>query len=847
MPKVLEQAPFSGSAVTNPEAPQALTFEEQALLDILTDQPVTVGPNGETAPAIAAYTGQIIGALIPRPERPGSTAAEDSDPLFQGADQDRFLGRLERGQDAAGVVQRAASRFLKPLVSALRGDPTLRSRVDSLLFDGTETAPGRPRRFTVDGTRLQRQRRLGVQEAQYLAIVEDITEVNPYLVAAGATEPALAHAVLKSEFERRSARTRQEIPFGSSVPLVVAGAGIHGTISSGSLLVERPDLIEDTLFLDQASTPGGVFDRANGDAHNVNSANYVGDEPFVLPPQVTDGTVRLEAGLFPQSPGERTDPNGGRTASINRLVPFFPSPDEYNRGVRYVSNWIFSLASKLQDSLLMRRFRGETSLDVIRLNGDGPDEFRVITNDLRTGKPFEVTTSNVQLATGLGIPRRVVADTPLYREVLAEQEKMGSTRFPLYSNAVEAYNYFADRTRGPVENGSTFTIVGSGDSAATLVEALAGLYQEGNLDLSKVKKIFVIAQSPLSERCRYNAINDVLERFEAVTGRKNLLELVQDQVSEIYLQFDPARRSIEENNILLRNKNGENIRAEDGVVLRTDHVIEATGFESELARILAPLLKGMTLEDSITDIRSEANPLVTVGQILTQYPGISIVGTASRPNFTPDKRQTLPEGTQEVLEAVGENVVAIGLRGTDTTIATKQWLRSRRATLPTYRRPAGDAPQEPMSAGKLMSDTFVVPLSQDRPAVDRKLEPNAALLTPMLLIPMSGRKLAAQGTVDSSVPEIMEDGGQLAMFEARMTGQRQFGARITFADNQVRVTPVGQLPSELARELALAAFDPSFQAYALAAMQARRSDSIAIRLSYNGTDLDLENSVVQAA
>lgn len=829
-----------------------LTFEQGALLDILTEQAVPVGPVDEErlVSPVRDYTGRIIGGTLLDLTK-ASPESEQSRPRasFQGEDsRETFAGALERGVDAAGIVQRAASRFLRPLVDALRGDPTLRGRIDSLLYDGTESDPSKPRRFTLSPTALRGQRRLGREEQQYLEVVADITEVNPYLVAAGAVEPNIAHAVLRCEYDRRSLSTRKAIPSGSSVPLVVAGAGIHGTIAGGSILTERPDILEDALFFDRAATPGGVFDRANGEAHLVNSANYVGDEPFVLPPRIADGTIRLEAGLFPQSPGERTNPNGGRTGSINRLVPFFPSPDEYERAKRYVSNWTFALASKLQNTLLMRRFRGETELRSIELAGDGStDMYRVVTQDLQNGERFEVTTNNVLLPTGLGKPRRVVQNDRYFQEILQVQEDEGADRFPLYCDAVEAYNYFADVTRGPVRNGRRFAIIGSGDSAATLIEALAGLYKTGNL--GEIDKITVIASSSLSERCRYTSINDALERFAAATGRKNLLEVVDARVNSIALAYDPNNASLRDSNYIgLFDQNGDTIADSQGQIVAVDHVIEATGFESELEEILQPLLGGKRLQDSLADITARSNPFVAVGQMLADNPGIGIVGTAAVPKFNADKQAVLPVGTQEVLNAVSENVVAIGLRGTDTTIATKQWLRMRRDQLPDYVPPAGEADQPPISPDKPMRDTFFVPLGANLPPTDKTLEPNAKLLTPLLLLPLAARGLASRKDIDASIPTLFEAGDQLAAFRVVPGAEtRQYRAKVTFTDAGVGVTPVGDMPVELTRELALAAMDPHFQSYGMDAMRRRRSDSITVTLNYEGERLNLQDSLVQAS
>ncbi|HTH71847.1 MAG TPA: hypothetical protein VL737_00610 [Candidatus Pristimantibacillus sp.] len=846
------EAPGATALLERPEqsAIDQLTFEQDALLNILTEESFPVESFGEerqVAP-VADYTGRVIGGISldgtkPQPEQTGPQAA------FQGEDsRETFAGALERGVDAAGIVRRAASRFLMPFVDALRGDPTLRGRVDSLLYNGTESDPLKPKRFTLDIDSLREQRGLGREEREYLQVVSDITEVNPFLVAAGAVEPSIAHAVLRCEYDRRSLSTRRAIPSGSSVPLVVAGAGIHGTIAGGSILTERPDILEDALFFDRAATPGGVFDRANGEAHLVNSANYVGDEPFVLPPRVTDGTIRLEAGLFPQSPGERTNPDGGRTGSINRLVPFFPSPDEYERAKRYVSNWTFALASKLQNTLLMRRFRGETELRSIELAGDGSaDTYRVITQDLQSNEQFEVTTNNVLLPTGLGKPRRVIRDDEYFQELLRVQEAEGTDRFPLYCDAVEAYNYFADVTRGPVRSGRRFAIIGSGDSAATLIEALAGLYKVGNL--GEVDKITVVASSSLSERCRYSSISDALERFEAATGRKNLLEVVDSRVESLLLRFDPLDRSISDGNAInLVDAAGNVISGSaGGPPVEVDHVIEATGFESELEQILRPLLGGKRLQDSLSDITARSNPFVAVGQMLADNPGIAIVGTAAVPKFTPDKQAELPAGTQEVLNAVSENVVAIGLRGTDTTIATKQWLRMRRDQLPTYVPPTGEADQAPISPDKPMRDTFSVALDANLPPVDRTLEPNAALLTPLLLLPLAARGLASRNDVDPSVPLVVEADDQIAAFRVMPVEKRQYRARITFSDSAVGVTPVGDMPVELTRELALAAQDPHFQSYGMDAMRRRRSDSITVTLNYNGEQLSLQDSLVQAS
>jgi len=116
------EAPGATALLERPEqsAIDQLTFEQDALLNILTEESFPVESFGEerqVAP-VADYTGRVIGGISldgtkPQPEQTGPQAA------FQGEDsRETFAGALERGVDAAGIVRRAASRFLMPFVDA---------------------------------------------------------------------------------------------------------------------------------------------------------------------------------------------------------------------------------------------------------------------------------------------------------------------------------------------------------------------------------------------------------------------------------------------------------------------------------------------------------------------------------------------------------------------------------------------------------------------------------------------------------------------------------------------------------------------------------------------------------
>lgn len=720
---------------------------------------------------------------------------------------------------------------LSPLVQALRGHAVYGSRTEAMLFANPQGYTDTVGRFLISRGLLERQRLLSTREAAYIESVEHLSSVNPYIVAAGVAAPEVTNICLDAELARRSQATREALPDGSYTPLVVAGVGIHGTIAAGEILRQRPDLAADAVFLDKAKTAGGVFAKANGPAHNLNSATYIGNEPFQLP-DVTDGTLREFAGIFPQYPGERTDPRRGRTGSINRLIPYFPAPDELKKAARYITNWHLALMAKEQAALTVANFMGETELIQAEPNLDGgPGLFKLTLRDQSeqgTATTRTLYTDSLLLPTGLGKPRRVVKDNEFLQQILdAQRDKPG---LPYYTDAIDAYNFFADQTREKEPHGRRIAIIGNGDTAATLAEALGGLFETGNID--DIDEIYIVAEASVSERCRYALIADLLERK---TGRKNILQYVERRVGEVLFRNPFARDpdTVRNDGLALVDTEGfliSKTQQNSLDILVVDHVIEATGFSSRVEEILKPLLGQQKLADATEGITLPSDPNVVLGQRLRNYPEIAILGTASDPAITPEKLAQYPQTTQEVLRLVDENVVAIGLRGLDTTAAARTWLGQyapQPAEQPIIRR----APGKILSTEPAAIPVEIRTVNEPMPPVNRHVVIDDGLLTPLLLTPLAKHRLANHTQVTGSV-----------------RGRATYNATIYLDGNEVSVVGADDMPAAVLNELAGAASDSYFRAYANEAMRQRRgSEGIDVRVTYQNGRLVPAKSIVQAA
>jgi hypothetical protein len=754
---------------------------------------------------------------------------------------------------SADVINSNFVDTLSPLVAALRGHATYGPEAVARLFANPQGYIDTASRYLVSRDLLGRQRQLTAKETEYLKTVENLSAVNPYIVAAGVAAPEVTDIFLDAEMARRSARSREKLPSGSFVPVAVIGAGVHGTIAAGEILRLRPDLIVNGVFIDKAGTGGGVFAYANGKAHNANSASYVGPEPFKLP-DVTDNTLREMAGLFPQFPGERTDPNRGRTGSINRMVPWMVSPDELMKHMRYLTNWHMALMAKEQAALTMTNFMGEMelvkvepSLLYLSPSGNQRGSLKLTMRDLSQGEDAEdyiLYTDNILATTGLGEPKRVVAEDDNFKQIIEAQKDIPG--LPYYCNGLEAYRYFADPTREKLEHGRSIAIIGNGDLAATLAEAGGGLFDA--INLGEIDQIYIVSESSPNARCRYAALADLLERK---TGRKNILKYVEERVNSVAIGNPSGERGDDpaKDGLILRKKSTQPgtaeqiiLDSENGIV-RISHVIEATGFESRLEEILSPLLGGETLSNSTLNITLPGKPGVVVGQKLNRYPGIAILGTASDPTISDEKLAEYPDSTQEVIKLVGENVVSIGLRGPDTTAGARSWLYDRQYMLPKKAAAAGITGRILGSRTDRRRKGIVDVRGSSVPSVRRTATIDDGLLTPLLLAPIARHRMERPAVS----PVRKRKSSRVPVSGAH--GHSEYDVEITLGSKRVTVeqgeTPI---PVDVLDELAIAAGGGHFRAYAAEAMRRRRgpgSDHVKAHLVYTNGKLNLTDSVVQ--
>jgi hypothetical protein len=292
--------------------------------------------------------------------------------------------------------------------------------------------------------------------------------------------------------------------------------------------------------------------------------------------------------------------------------------------------------------------------------------------------------------------------------------------FPKLSDTLGAFTALASEEVRQAAPGETMVLGGGGNSVDTLLEYLGGLFDSNNKNVRNVKKIYVVTKSKLSQRPRYAATRDLLER----NGRGNLVELVNARVGDVDFADDPSPKA----KLKLFDSDGNELKNAAGRPIRADNVILATGFRSGLSKVLQPILRqpgGIENAANVAPVTLPTNKNVAVGDRLKDNSHVLIIGTASRPGFeVRDKLDQLPDEAREAqLRNGAENAVAIGFRAPDTQAATRLFLDGipRQTAAPALKT---QAPRLLDVRSKLAADQTTVYSQQNtRPVPIRRSRP----------------------------------------------------------------------------------------------------------------------------
>lgn len=757
--------------------------------------------------------------------------------------QEKFEAKFvspEKGlnREALGFLRARFLESIFPLVESLRVDRSTEMVVGEFL-DSTPERKSLRSQFTQRLRALEQQRELTETERAYLQSVELLSVFNPYLVAATYADSGVTSEFLRHHFEKTSERTLANLKDGDYVPLLQIGLGPNGLASVGEVVRNNPELASAMLVIDAGKQPGGPFAIPEGPAWELNSANRRGGSGRVLPdaPGAEElSSVRAYGSPLRWYPGERGQGLSVRQGSINVTVDYLITPDDLSTA-RYPTNEELQIVLSLQAAMLTKKVALETRFISMRDNPDPEAQGdKLVTLEIKDGsgtRRMEIATDAVFGATGLGeAGYGFRLDGSKAEKVINETE--GKKGFPKISRTLEAFNALAGRTKERYSPGGTMVLWGRGNSADTLIEYVASIFQGDNPKVRDVTKVYILANGDLSARPRYALINDLKPR----NGRGNLIELVNARVADV--DFSDEQGDPQDRKIVLLDASGEAIRNSEGDVIEADSGIAATGFRSRLDSEFESYAEARS-EDPGESLRAPlklpTNDGITVAETLSTDPSVLILGTASKPEFdSVDKLAQLPVEAREALLRNGaENAVAIGFRAPDTQAAVNIWLNSREIDIDE--EPAAN-PREVLSVdeGERAASGESVWLNRVVETEDlfqpNNIEDVVRLLSPLFIYNI-GNAL-----------ELTREG------ERRFTGEIDFSMTLDESGENLglMLNPGSRsVPQEVFDRVKAACTDKDFQRYALIALRKkRRNPKLDIVLGFKNGYVDPKTTFVQS-
>ena len=751
--------------------------------------------------------------------------------------QSQFIQKELGGNvEAFEYMRKNFVAVILPLVESLRANPKTSKEIAVYLEN--DNGVRRKALFELRLTQLKTQRDLSEIEENYLRSVERLSLFNPYAVACAAVKPEITSEYLKIYFQKLSSSSKTQIQDGAYIPLIQIGTGPNGLAGIGEIVRNNPDLANSMLVIDSGKQPGGPFAVPNGAAWALNSANARGASVRVLPDKpIIDERLTVRGFGSPTRwyPGERIeDLATSRGGSINPTVDYLPTPDETS-SKRYATNQELQLVLAMQAALLVKNLALETEIIKIEPNQDKDLQGdKIVTLRIKEeGDSFrevKVRTDAIFYSSGLGEPTYgfPIDDTKQAQQILQEQK---DDEFPKLSTTLEAFKALADIENPREIKGNTVVIYGGGNSADTLLEYLGQLFNGSNDSVNKIEKIYVLLPDELSPRPRYAQIKDLTPR----NGNPNLIEFVNVKVGDVAYESNTGEPS--NRKLILLDKDGERIKDASGADVISDYVIAATGFKSNLNKILEDYAQaisspnGNELKEKLT---LPTNPGIAVAEIMSGDPNILIVGTASSSNFNLEKLAQLPRLAREALLRNGaENAVAIGFRGPDTQAAVSIWLNQREVNLAENTEKSSSRTEiNIVSDQKSLKRDEIIFSASINPEEIRI--PNNISDTSLLLEPIFYSNLGNQielldgdkrfnGKLNFTLSHNQYEQSMTLSFKGSENGLIQ--ARTGIAEES--------LPDELVRKILNSLQDPDFQKYALTELNNKRGGNPSLSFSLN--------------
>ena len=419
-----------------------------------------------------------------------------------------------------------------------------------------------------------------------------------------------------SEVQRLSSQMKRQA-LAAQTPLIVdeivIGMGPQGTAYAQEKTSSDPDRL--VLMIDRARKPGGTFSEVGG-AFRLNSTNR-------------------------QDNGSRATPGQG---DLNKLHDIVGLPDF--KGARWVEAGSLGEVATVGVALSSALPMLETEIVKVERNPFEGPRYQVELRDLRSGRTFYVKTDKVAVATGLGRPTFSFADAPT-RETI-ERERSSAERARV-TPKIESFTEFINRVgdpenRKPIRDllGKNVLVVGGGDSGRVVNELLVRLgseeaYRDDVAQAGQVKRIFwYVGKSGFAEckeyiskaRARYAQLAQALNSGQLVPVPGNVNRIATDGQGRYVIDTDtligPTPGAGGKTSMLKTGGEVVYYRVADVRTGQTqqlvteavsfDKVISATGFESELPRILAPLYAG--------DFKAAWKPLERVAEAFGESPVI---------------------------------------------------------------------------------------------------------------------------------------------------------------------------------------------------------------------------------
>lgn len=356
-----------------------------------------------------------------------------------------------------------------------------------------------------------------------------------------------------------------EVNGGYYAPVLVVGAGIHGSIFNAQLMNDRPDL--QALTVDKDTRLGGNFRKPNGRVFRTNSRNRAED-------RTADGLP-------------------GADGNINSLGQYATMQVSDISSEVYADNDTFGLATALNQYLSGNTMLGVEVTEVER-NGRGEQgKYKVTLEDVESGKTLTVTTDVVVVASGLGERKYGLDESDVdTTQVLVDNFELALATGKMPK--VIPYDIFLQlvgdrRVQFPLEPfvDKRIAVVGSRDSSNTTIEYLLGLGSEYRGSVAQMGRPQQIAwygpefktqaEYRACARLRYAEIGTFLPRVE---GQRAPILPVAERVNHL-------RQTKDGKITVLSNGTSSPERAED-----FDFVILATGFEDQKAKVFTGLYGG---------------------------------------------------------------------------------------------------------------------------------------------------------------------------------------------------------------------------------------------------------------